>query len=387
MFIIRGKQMKGNKAITLVALIITIVILLVLATVSISLVMNDGIIDRANKGVNKYSEGEIEEQIKLAYQEYQMHKYSDSTQQTLLEFIHSKLDELYGENNVEIKGVDTLIIKMTNGDKKMAFQLSSDGNTMQVTWVQDKTNVTNIKTGQILEVGDTVYYDSGVTEYEGEGDNQGKWGILGVENGKILIASKENIGTITLSGKQDYLADGKVKLNNACTPFINTTYADSARSIELEDINKIKKIGILETLHLYTMTSDGYVKLDNGDPSTWSKSFTNLNGEKLSKDNSISVIDNYHPNFIMMTSTSETKAWNLLKDNSNKYWFNNQCSRCGGNCAYWGYYAIFNGYLDNNEIFSSFNSNSNKEAGVRAVVSLKENVKLSGDSTNGWTID
>ena len=42
--------MKKQSAITLVALIITIIILLVLATVSIKLIMNGGIIDKAEKG-------------------------------------------------------------------------------------------------------------------------------------------------------------------------------------------------------------------------------------------------------------------------------------------------------------------------------------------------
>ena len=55
-----------NKGITLVALIITIIVLLILATVSISLVINNGILDKAQHGVDKYSEEEELEQIKLA---------------------------------------------------------------------------------------------------------------------------------------------------------------------------------------------------------------------------------------------------------------------------------------------------------------------------------
>ena len=43
-------KLKNNKGITLVALIITIIVLLILAIVSIRLVMNGGIIDRAEKG-------------------------------------------------------------------------------------------------------------------------------------------------------------------------------------------------------------------------------------------------------------------------------------------------------------------------------------------------
>lgn len=42
--------------ITLVALVISIIVLLILATVSISLVINNGILDKAKYAVNKYSD-------------------------------------------------------------------------------------------------------------------------------------------------------------------------------------------------------------------------------------------------------------------------------------------------------------------------------------------
>ena len=63
--------MKSNlqntqRGITLVALIITVIVLLILATVSIKLIMNGGIIDKAEKGTASYSEEEELEQIKLA---------------------------------------------------------------------------------------------------------------------------------------------------------------------------------------------------------------------------------------------------------------------------------------------------------------------------------
>ena len=48
-------NLKSNKAITLVALIITIIILLILAGVSLSMVLGDnGLINKAQKSVNTY---------------------------------------------------------------------------------------------------------------------------------------------------------------------------------------------------------------------------------------------------------------------------------------------------------------------------------------------
>ena len=65
-------NIREQRAITLVALIITIIVLLILAIVSINLVMNGGIIDKSKNAVDKYSQEEVQEQIKLAYSEWQM---------------------------------------------------------------------------------------------------------------------------------------------------------------------------------------------------------------------------------------------------------------------------------------------------------------------------
>ena len=46
---------KGNKGITLVALIITIIVLLILAGVSITFALQGGILDNAKKAVNEYN--------------------------------------------------------------------------------------------------------------------------------------------------------------------------------------------------------------------------------------------------------------------------------------------------------------------------------------------
>ena len=54
--------MKKNKGITLVALIITIIVLLILAGVSLSFVFNGGILDKAQLAVNKYQESSVNEQ-------------------------------------------------------------------------------------------------------------------------------------------------------------------------------------------------------------------------------------------------------------------------------------------------------------------------------------
>ena len=92
------KSFKEQNAITLVALIITIIVLLILAMVSISLVMNSGIITKSKTAVDKYSQEEIQEQLKLAYSEWQMSQYT-GTPMTAQD-IQTKLGQIFGAENV-----------------------------------------------------------------------------------------------------------------------------------------------------------------------------------------------------------------------------------------------------------------------------------------------
>lgn len=52
---------KSNKGITLVALIITIIVLLILAGVSISFVLQGGILTKSQEAVNEYQNGATNE--------------------------------------------------------------------------------------------------------------------------------------------------------------------------------------------------------------------------------------------------------------------------------------------------------------------------------------
>lgn len=57
--------MKNNKGITLIAIVITIIVLLILTIVSIKLFINTGIIAKSEIAVNEYSQSEINEKAKL----------------------------------------------------------------------------------------------------------------------------------------------------------------------------------------------------------------------------------------------------------------------------------------------------------------------------------
>ena len=71
--------MKGNKGITLIALVITIIVLLILAGVSIAMLSGDNsILGNASKSADANKIGEIEDEISMKVSEYVM-AYLDKT--------------------------------------------------------------------------------------------------------------------------------------------------------------------------------------------------------------------------------------------------------------------------------------------------------------------
>ena len=180
--------MKNQRAITLVALTITVIVLLILATVSISLVINGGIIDRADKGVQAYSDSEIEEQIKLAYNEYNMAKYTNDSLD-LVQFMTNRLEETYKDSTIDITPYSEteafpMLIKIDNRE----FLLNEDG-TSKV-----KNGITEYDVAKHPE----NYYGHYVTNYNSPSDagivdaegQLGKWQIFMADDTNIyLIAS------------------------------------------------------------------------------------------------------------------------------------------------------------------------------------------------------
>ena len=262
-------KMNSNRGITLVALIITIIVLLILAMVSIRLVMNGGIIDKSKNAVDKYSNEEIMEQIKLAYQEYQMSQYTDNPLT-----LQQAMDKAFGE------GVATVSGDATNGwtvtVKGIAYPLSANGTVgegvavVASSWtkIDDETYTNGTQT---LKVGDYVNYDptAGATEeqmtYTSKAEKSGwdndqsfdartyknagyRWQVLDVKDGKVRLISEEYVGPGTysdqnrtqysLGGQKGYIY-GVEELNAISSIFGHGAGAESSISITVEDINAI----------------------------------------------------------------------------------------------------------------------------------------------------
>ena len=202
------KRTKEQKGITLIALIITIVVLMVLAAVAISSIQNDGIIGHAEEAKNKYTEKQQEEQAMLDYYE----------------------SILAGTNWTQSGN------KITRGNQTLQI-----GQT--ISYTPDSTNSTTIlaSDGAAFEK-ETMY-----------------WRVLGVNQyGQLeLISTMPTTDTLTLTGKDGCL-NGPAVLNTLCNDLYKKDGKTTARSLNVEDINKLANYKPAPgTKYTYKYVSDG----------------------------------------------------------------------------------------------------------------------------------
>lgn len=352
------KTLKNTNGITLIALVVTIVVLLILAGVSINAVFGqDGIIQKAKDAQNK-------------------------------------MDEAQQKDLNSINELNNWIDSKTNG----ATGGSTGGNTTgggdnpstpSGTWTQNKTTVTDGKT--TYTVGDDYTYDCGVSGYTGG------WKVLGAENGKLLIMSTVDVGTLKLSGKDGYNT-GVSKLNAMCAK-----YGTNARSITVEDINRVtgydptnqgdgKVFGageFYEYGNKVTYTASGS-SATNGKSYTGSISYEHPDGRKIGTDNVTSITVEstgyyYYP-YSLTTSSSTTGECKGIATDSSAYKLLFRNADDSANCSYWlassyvyansniSYFGLRHVYSDGTVsiygLWRSIGSTINPSLGVRAVVSL-----------------
>ena len=208
--------MKKNSGITLVALIITVIILLIFATVSINLVINNGILDKAKLAVDKYSEGEICEQIKLSYLECETEKLYNSNIDTE-EFLTNSLKEKLSDN--------TLTVKYDNGKVIVNMTVKNES----------KTYIYKSNTGVAFEYVDPFDYGDGKTKLTvGPEDDI----TLGTEKFKVISNTNNKIFAMPYYNLVTVNADGTVKQGPAVSDVstaISNTFSTTNYWLQEED--------------------------------------------------------------------------------------------------------------------------------------------------------
>ncbi len=281
------KKGKMEKGITLVALIITIIILLILAGISISmLTAKNGIIKQTGNAKEQTDIASAKEEIHLQLLE-SLDIYGNYNSDTALSNINNNLKNATANKSTstgnilgEYKGF--LFLINTNGELKERYEIPDT-----------------------LKVGDEVSYTAAQSSYEwkgkysGEGDDGnkiisntegyqiGNWQVLNInEDGIVdLIANSQTEGTVSLGGAQGY-NNGVKLLNDVCGKLYgNLEKGITARSINISDIEEkvvpsylemMKKNGVMYE-NEYLSGAYGYF------PKIYSIERNNVINEKITK--------------------------------------------------------------------------------------------------------
>ena len=260
--------MKTNvKGITLVALVITIVVLLILSGITISTLTGDNGVLRETKNSKQLAEdASLEESIQLAVNSSQTGENGEVD----FNILNSELDRL-GYVGTDLNELPTEID--VNGKH---YEILEDGEAKRVLWwYSDKTKSKITNGTDTFEIGTKVNYNSGKDESgnslsnvkysstktkNGHSDQEfvatsytGEWAILGVEHGQILImpnstlTSQFRIGCdMTNDPQENRLKNAQTGYTNAVSELnsIGAVYghgkgATGGRSINVEDVNKV----------------------------------------------------------------------------------------------------------------------------------------------------
>ena len=193
---------KGNtqKGITLLALIITIIVLLILSVVSIKLLNNAGVISHSKRAVKQYQEAEFEEKINLIFSSYVMKNYSggkinnkEITNKVLNIFNYPNINEETGELKKAEEGTtDTYTITATNGNVTVISTKTKEIN-LQVDYdIYDKPDFQIIYNGKIYKYKN--YKLESKTDYYIEAKDESEWGYSELEDGTLEIGHYKGNG-------------------------------------------------------------------------------------------------------------------------------------------------------------------------------------------------
>ena len=438
-------KLKNNKGITLVALIITIIVLLILAMVSIRLVMNGGIIDRAEKGTKAYTEAEVQEQIKLAYSEWQTARWTGETR-TAADFVKASLEKTYGENTVdkveESEGVFT--VKFKDG-REYTYNVAT-GTTEKVAKWNDNGDgtYTHSEKGTKIQVGDIVKYETKLTANAVDGDKKSSlisdlgtysgntdsnentdakivrdnltWKVLDVKDGKIrLISTVPTTSKIRLYGENGY-NNAVYLIDKACDKLYSVDGVGKAQNLKIEDIEeKIDKTKFDYTQYANSNVDTGkyggtkeytsslqYPKIypseigckavataDNTRNTLGLSEQTSPVTGKSTATNRLKVTQTYWYKSMASTDFTDSKYYTLFINNGSNlatYWLSSRCVGCYSCDAFFFVRRVYDGDVHSCSMFYSSGDTNGNTYAFRPVVSLESNIQLSGDSTNGWTI-
>ena len=399
-------QKETQKGITLIALVITIIVLLILAGVSIAMLTGqNGILTQAQNAKTTTENKSAEEKVKLAV----MGARADDGTLTV-----GKLRTELANYGGTVEG-NTFPVTATVDGK--SFTVDDKGN---VELAGEKQPVTR----EGIEVGDYVSYTPDTaTEKTYDADKLKKGGYTSTQtvkkedlnwrvlrkndDGSIDLIGDATSNSVYFSGSLGY-NNGVYLLNDICKElYSNSTHHITARSVNLEDMEKwltdsgkterasysnaVKYGETKEYTGSNSYTPDIYGKTEDESANYYSEPTTNTYtpaSGTATADNTLNAKQTYYN--IPINQTNYGDGAKVLSS-SNYYWVAARYVNCGSSNARFGLRGAYSSMYGNN-MFDSNSSTSNGNYRLRPVVSLGSDVQITpstgtNSASNKHTID
>ena len=349
---------KENKGITLVALVITIIILLILAGITISSLTNTGLFEKAKEKTANATENQAKT---LNEYEDELNKYVSGTTQT-----------------------QKLADKVKVGD--------------YVSYTPDELSnesLTTLKTNL-----NTYSGNSSSTANPAIKRDDLNWRVLDIQNGQVrLISETPTTSKIELKGYNGY--NNAVKLiDDACsTLYTNSKLANKVQNLKIEDITKYMKTQPTEDTTPYSPSTKYYPEIllkekeqtVNGTEGTelgLSEQTKFINQTTKSQVNSWTLKKTYWDQTMNNTdSFKDNKYYKLFINNGSNYptyWMSSRCIDAYSDLAGFNVHIVGNGNINTepNSLCNSLGSERSCAYAFRPVITLNSNVQaISGDGT------
>ena len=251
-------KIKQEKGITLIALVVTIVVLLILAGVSISLVLNNnGVISKAKDAKNSTEKGQAQDEVNLAVNYLQIEDATSTlTQEERRKILEDELRKISADSSVTISGDGFKIIH-----KKYEFFVDEDLN------VSDSEKEFNASEWDKKAAPEDIFI------WKSDDPNNADYGVI--------IGYTKNVDNYTI-----------LRFPSRCTKVTNDPNSDiyhdtedDATTIRRSNTNNILKVELPDTV------KELGVSAFSGNEFYGSFNFSSLERIELSKN--ISKIENY----------------------------------------------------------------------------------------------
>ena len=378
-------MMKNTKGITLVALVITIIILLILAGISIQAITQTNLFNKTEQAKGEMDNAQKKENETLS-------SYTDRINEYLPE---------------------TLSYKVSNGEIEIGAYVNYTPDEVTSDNEEYKELISNLATYS----GNTHknYNTSETIKQENL-----KWRVLDIKDGQVrLISATPTDANICLENYEGY-NNGVKLIDDACNILYNNTkLASKVQNLKIEDIqDKMKEKDYSKIDNKYGKTFT-YTEENRYYPSILLKEKEQeiaigeetIKGTELGQSEQNEYIKQEETNeeagILKFKSTywikkmeegdfDNSKYFELFINDGNKnhkyYWLSSRCVYADTDCVNFEVYNINSGYLTARDLYYSYDGSNSGFLACRPVITLNSNVQIDtanpGDGTenNGYNI-